>query len=138
MKTCTNCKIEFPKTKDYFFVKIIKQQNKSGLAIYNSFRSICKKCHGKKGEENRIKKRCLEMDCNISKYRENWKKQYSKTRIKYDLINFKTKSKYHSKELTDYYIANRFRLKMKEIPKEMIQTKRLIIQLKRELKTIKN
>lgn len=78
------------------------------------------------------------MNCNISKYKENWKKQYSKTRMKYDLINFKTISEYHSKELTDYYIAQRFRINIKEIPKEIIETKRLILQLKRELKTINN
>jgi hypothetical protein len=35
-------------------------------------------------------------------------------------------------KLPDYYIANRFRKKLSELPKEMIETKRLIIQLKRE------
>ena len=39
-KICGYCKLELPKTKDYFFVRIIKQQNKNGLATYYSFRSL--------------------------------------------------------------------------------------------------
>ena len=131
-KICTCCKIEFPKTLEYFFAKITKQQNKNSLATYYSFRSICKNCHAKKGDENRIKKRCLEMNCDISKYRENWKKQYSKTRTKY--FEKITKSKFNALNLTDEYIANRLRINIKELPKEIIETKRLILQLKREIK----
>lgn len=192
-KKCTACNLEFPKTKDYFFAKVIKQQNKSGLAIYHSFRTICKSCYNKKGENNRIKKRCKEMNCNVSDYRENWKKQYTETRVKdkkakleltdnqysrflksklKDINLFKKQieisklernkrlselakkqrkyftvedkklalkmyAKNECKRLTNAYIANFiFRKPIKEVSKEIIQTKRLIIQLKRELKTI--
>jgi len=130
LKKCTCCKLEFPKTEDYFFAKVIKQQNKSGLAIYHSFRAICKSCNNKKTEANRIKKRCKEMNCNVSDYRENWKKQYSETRTKYKTET--TKSKYHSKNLTDTYIKQLYR--SVKVPKEMIETKRLLIELKRTLK----
>ena len=130
IKKCTSCKLELPKTKEYFFAKVVKQQNKSGLAIYHSFRAICKSCHNKKGEENRIKKRCKEMNCDISNYRENWKKKYSETRTKYKIDI--TMSKYHSKNLTDTYIKQLYR--HIDVPKEIIETKRLIIKLKRELK----
>ncbi len=130
LKKCTCCKLEFPKTEDYFFAKVIKQQNKSGLAIYHSFRAICKSCNNKKTEEKRIKKRCKEMNCNVSDYRENWKKQYSETRTKYKTET--TKSKYHSKNLTDTYIKQLYR--SVKVPKEMIETKRLLIELKRTLK----
>lgn len=130
LKKCTCCNLEFPKTEHYFFVKVIKQQNKSGLAIYHSFRSICKSCNNKKTENNRIKKRCKEMNCDVSDYRENWKKQYSETRTKYKTET--TKSKYHSKNLTDTYIKQLYR--SVKVPKEMIETKRLLIELKRTLK----
>ena len=80
LKKCTCCNLEFLKTNDYFFEKVIRQQIKSGLAIYHSFRAVCKSCHAKKGEANRIKKRCKEMNCDVSDYRVNWKKQYSETR----------------------------------------------------------
>jgi hypothetical protein len=80
-KTCVNCKKEYPKTIEYFFTRKIKQHNSKGeLKIYNSFRSNCKKCHSKKGDQIRVKKRCKELDCNVSDYRKNWKKQYTKTR----------------------------------------------------------
>jgi hypothetical protein len=130
IKKCTCCKLDFPKTKDYFFVRIIKQQNKNGIGIYHLFRAICKSCNNKKTEQNRIKKRCKEMNCNISDYKENWKKQYSETRTKYKIDV--TISKYHSKHLTDTYIKQLYRCI--DVPKEMIETKRLIIKLKRELK----
>ena len=129
-KICSCCKKKFPKTKEYFFAKVTKQQNKIGLAIYHSFREICKSCNNKKTEANRIKKRCKEMDCDVSDYKENWKKQYSETRTKYKIET--TKSKYHSKNLTDTYIKQLYR--SIEVPREMIETKRLLIELKRTLK----
>ena len=181
-KICNCCNLEFPKTKDYFFTKIIKQQNKSGMATYNSLRSICKNCSNKKTQENRIKKRCKEMNCDVLDYRENWKKQYSETRILFKEINdapminkttihnkirngyiyttyeqyridcrknlSQVRRKYNYgdidfvpkgtqtgiKHLTDGYVALTIRLKVKEVPKEMIELKRLIIQIKREIK----
>ena len=129
-KICTCCKKQYPKTEEYFFKKITKQQNKSGLGIYYSFRAICKNCNNKKGELNRIKKRCEEMNCDVLDYRENWKKQYSETRTKHKRNS--TIMKYHSENLTDIYIKNL--LKSNNLPKEIIETKRLLITLKRELK----
>lgn len=183
LKKCTCCDLEFPKTEDYFFKKVIKQQNKNGAAIYHSFRSICKSCNNKKSEANRIKKRCKEMNCDVSDYRENWKKQYSETRtidieakktltngsynhfiknkkntlkdylfsvenkIGYKEMGIKKqkpiehhkkyKKEYYKKDRTklkDAYIANNILgFKINEVPKEIIETKRLIIQLKKEL-----
>jgi hypothetical protein len=89
LKKCTCCDLEFPKTNKYFFAKVWKQQTKKGISIYHSFRAICKSCNNKKTQANRIKKRCLEMNCDVSDYRENWKKQYSKTRTK-DIDFFET------------------------------------------------
>lgn len=191
VKKCTCCEIYFPKTSEYFFVKKIKQQNKNGLSVYHSFRSICKKCYGKKGETNRIKNRCLEMGCSILEYRENWKKQYSKTRTKdLKLKKVLTESQYRNclklkisnpdtylkrveqskteankrlsnlvkskrilftekdkknrlrfyaknerERLTDSYIANVvMKRPVKSLTKELIETKRLIIKLKRHVK----
>ena len=189
-KTCGFCKKELPKTKEYFFVKIAKQKLASGkIAIYKGFRSNCKKCHAIKGGQRRVKKRCKELDCNVSDYRENWKKQYSETRT-IDLIAKKelTEGQYnvyrshvkkglvfdlkkhkervyinkHSKpwlrkfdyngkvfldkkesmaksnrnkidNITDSYITNYLGYKKNEVPKELIENKRLLIKLKREL-----
>jgi len=38
-------------------------------------------------------------------------------------------------EMPDYYIANRLKMPTSEIPKEIIETKRLLLKLKRTLKT---
>lgn len=70
------------------------------------------------------------MNCSVAEYRDNWKKQYSDTRTKYKINT--TIGKYHSKNITDTYIKNL--LKSYNLPKEIIETKRLIITLKRELK----
>ncbi len=92
-KICTKCKKEFPKTLEYFFRRITKQKLANGnIAEYETFRSCCKKCHGNKGEECRIKKRCEEMGCEIDDYRENWKKQYSETRTKHPEIKHLSES----------------------------------------------
>lgn len=195
-KTCGTCKVEYPKNTQYFFARKIKQYNSKGeLKIYDSFRSDCKKCAAKKGEKRRVIKRCKEMNCDISKYRENWKKQYSKTRTidlyakkhltegsynhfkrllkKDSSLNYEnylkiiedskkqrdkrikdyvlSKQKYFTKEdkrlalrmyaknekdrLTDSYVANLvMRCKISDLTPEIIETKRIIIKLKRELK----
>ena len=189
-KICGSCKKEYPKNKKYFFIKISKQKLASGkIAIYKGFRSNCKKCHQIKTEERRVSKRCVEMNCNISDYRDNWKKQFSKTRTT-DLVaksqltegryngyrvlfkkglvknvkeyNEKVFINKHSKpwlrkydyggkvfledkerrdknnknkieNITDTYIVNYLGYKKGEVPKEIIETKRLLIKLKREL-----
>ena len=191
-KTCGTCKKKLPKNKDYFFVRTSKQKLASGkIAIYKGFRSNCKKCHAVKGEEIRIKKRCKELDCDIYDYRENWKKQYSKTRtinllakkeltegqyntykshvkkgLSFDLKEHKERvytnkhskpwlrkfnyegrvfledkerrnktNKHKIENITDTYIVNYLGYKKGELPKELIETKRLLIKLKRELNT---
>lgn len=196
-KTCKICKKEYPKTEDYFFVRKTKQKLASGkIAFYKGFRSNCKKCHSKKGEERRVKKRCEELECNILDYRKNWKKQYTETRtvdldaknnltqgqynhyirlkkndsdldhktylkkveVNKKLRNNKFKSallskkKYFTKEdkrlairmyaknakdrLTDAYVANTvMKCKVSDLSPDIIETKRNIIKLKRELKS---
>jgi hypothetical protein len=185
---CTTCKKEYPKTKEYFFEKTSKQKLASGkIAVYKGFRSSCKKCHGIKGENRRIKKRCQELNCDIKDYRKNWKQQYSETRTvdldakekltegqynhymdlynknevkdyvdylyrveakkrtlsknKIKITSYKEiqnyRNKYYLKDrkkLKDAYIANNILgFKVGEIPKQVLETKRLIIKLKREV-----
>tara|TARA_R110000796_G_C14437310_1_gene421880 strand:+ start:65 stop:670 length:606 start_codon:yes stop_codon:yes gene_type:complete len=189
-KICGTCKKELPKTLDHFFAKRTKQKLASGkIAIYKGFRSNCKKCHAVKGGERRVKKRCKELDCNVSDYRENWKKQYSKTRTidlfakkeltegqynvyksylkkgivfnleehkemvyinkhskpwlrKFDyggkifLDNKETRIKSNRNKIdniTDSYIVNYLGYRKNEVPIEIIESKRLLIKLKREL-----
>ncbi len=99
-KTCNSCKNEYPKTSEHFFAKKIKQKLASGESVvYNSFRSMCKKCYGEKGNERRIKKRCKEMNCDVSEYREKWKEQYTKTRT----IDFNAKNELKDSRYS-YYI----------------------------------
>ena len=187
-KKCCACRKEFPKTTEYFFTRKIKQFNAKGeLKIYDSFRSDCNKCRANKADIRRVKKRCKEMGCDVSEYREKWKEQYSKTRIKnpdlrneglnYQVANnisewqkegyvfttyeqyrldirkkySKSKRKYDYGDvdfipkdkanrrgiinITDAYIALMLGYPVSEVPKDIIETKRLIIKLKRELKT---
>ena len=185
MKKCNTCGIEYPKTTEYYYRKKIKQKLADGsIAIYDSYRSDCKTCCNKKNEDRRIKKRCEEMNCDISEYRKKWKEQYSRTRTKCQKISHlprsirasilkkikkgyvfttyeqykidcrsnisKARRKYDygevcfvSKEdksksgivnLTDSYVAMSMRIPVDEAPKELIEVKRNILKLKRELK----
>lgn len=190
VKICTSCNIQHPKTTDYFYRKTIKNKLKSGeIAIYYSFRSICKSCYDAKTQLNRKRKRCEEMGCEIDNYRKYWKQQYSETRT----IDIEAKSKlnqnqyswyrqlkrngvinnveeyinrisnglgykemgekkrksieHHRQYRREYYreynknlpnslIANLYlKAKVSEIPNEIIETTRLLIQLKRLLKS---
>tara|TARA_R110001599_G_scaffold288842_2_gene491836 strand:- start:1656 stop:2249 length:594 start_codon:yes stop_codon:yes gene_type:complete len=195
MKICGNCKKTLPKNKDNFFGRKIKEVNSKGeTKIYNSFRSVCKKCHTIKTRDRARKKRCEEMNCNISDYEKNWKKQQRKTSSK-DFVAMENLTKYQydnyirflkkgevsdyksylkrikkSKEqrnyrvlasvldrmkyftiqdkkealkmyaknemlrVTDSYVANVvMKTPIKELSPEIIETKRLIIKIKREL-----
>ena len=185
-KTCGACKKEFPKTEQYFFKRTCKSVLANGDIRYNAgFRSNCKECHSSIGYKKTVKKRCEELNCDVSEYRENWKKQYTETRtyfkefigfplgtrmrmheyknegkdvssyekyrhsVKLKLSKIRRKYDYGDVDfvppktqtgiinLTDGYIALTLGMKVKEVPKEIIETKRLIIQLKRELKLIK-
>tara|TARA_R110000772_G_scaffold23786_1_gene63418 strand:+ start:825 stop:1406 length:582 start_codon:yes stop_codon:yes gene_type:complete len=188
-KKCINCNVHLPKTDDFFFKRVEKNILADGsIKTYTSFRSNCKKCHSKKGNQRRIKLRCEEMNCEVSEYRKKWKKQYTETRTKdkeakeklnnsayiyykrllklgevKDLLSYfyriesqnrrRSKSKikitsynyikdyrnkYYKKDrekLKDAYITNGLMgLKVSEVPKEIIETKRLIIKIKREIK----
>lgn len=184
-KKCCSCGIEFPKTIEFFHKKISKQKLADGsIATYEGFRSQCKKCKREQEEAHRVQRRCEEMGCDVSEYRENWKKQYSQTRTinpelsfltrrqritvrnkikkgyvfttheqykldcsksyskarrKYDygdcdFVLQKDKNRIGIKNLTDGYIALTMKSHVDEIPKEIIEQKRLILTLKRELK----
>lgn len=186
MKTCTNCKIEFPKTLEYFLLKPKRKDCK--WKINEIYRSNCKKCWYQKTSEQRILKRCNELKIERHHW-DNWKiqnmlknpifqfkderlKEFKRPlrarilkKIQKENYVFTTIENYYkectenksqaqriydynhkgkiSKELIkevlpDYYIAARMGKHIKEVPKEIIETKRLILQLKRELKTINN
>jgi hypothetical protein len=184
-KTCTSCKLDLPKTKDYFLLKSKRKNYK--WEIKEIYRSNCKKCWYEKTAEQRILKRCKELNINredwdifkkenilknpifklkderlkglnrplrariLRKIREdnyifttieNYYEECSENKSNCQRIyNYNTKSKL-TKEiiketLPDYYVSATMGKSVKQVPKEFIDTKRLIIKLKRELKTIK-
>ena len=184
VKKCGTCGIEFPKTEEYFFKRIIKQKNANGETVkYNSFRSVCKQCHAVKMRDAQRNRRCKEMGCSIDEYEMYWQKyqrqkltkhaeikhlpksikanlykaiskgykfttyekykkdcriNVSKARRKYDYgdVDFvpqEEKNRCGIKNLTDGYIAATLKSKVGDLPKEIIEVKRLIIKLKREL-----
>ena len=77
---------------------------------------------------------------NYEQYRIDCRKNVSQAIRKYDYgdVDFVPKEKRNKTgfvNLTDGYIAFTLKAKVNEVPKEVIETKRLIIQLKRELKS---
>jgi hypothetical protein len=173
LKTCIDCKIEYPKTLEYF------HKNGKGLISY------CKKCNIKRIKEYRIKNPNHAKKTSFNYYQNNKeiiinkikeyrinnkeklnvkKKETSKKYRKNNRETIKEKAKkyrennkekakeyrennkekfkqYHKnmcENLTDYYIKVRLKKTKEDIPNEIIETKRLTLQLKRELKTIKN
>jgi hypothetical protein len=194
-KTCGLCKKEFPRTEDYFFIKVIRQKLAGGeIAIYYSFRSDCKKCHGLKGKKRKHKHKSLEHNCTVEEYAQkaklignirrwegkrkyhflddlpisNIKKEWIKQIIRqgysfttyeqlladrkeyrksvmdkkrkiplpkgfYRLKDIPDKERKYliNRRLTEGRLANWLGFKVGELPKEVIETKRLIVELRR-------
>jgi hypothetical protein len=131
-KICTGCKKEMLATKEFFHSHKL---GKLGLS------ALCKKCkleYRKKHYKNNTEKE--------KEYSKKWKKDnpkryqeiresYKEVRNKkYDSEKEKQRLKNHRKNLSDGYVCQCMNVKLKEMPKKIIETKRLIINLKRELK----
>lgn len=128
VKTCGVCKKEFPKTLEYFYKKTQKRQNKNlGIVIYESLQSSCKICKNEKRSKQLR-----------DKY--NQDDTYRNEKIKkckdYKKENKHINTNYHKrarKRLADFYVCSILGYKVNELPKEIIETKRLSLQIKREL-----
>lgn len=72
------------------------------------------------------------LDCSLNISLNRRKYTYDKTKI----VDKKLQNRSQIINLTDAYIAYTMGFKVSEVPKEIIETKRLLIKLKRELKTI--
>jgi len=136
LKTCSCCKLEFPKT-EIFFRKRAGKENKS-------FRSECKICFDKKARERHIefyKNNTEKEKQRQKKWISENKERRAKTVHNAYLKNIDRRKSYDNKrinDLTDSVILNRIcaqtSLTRGEIPKELIETKRLLTQLKRQIK----
>lgn len=138
-KICTCCNKTFPKTFEFF--------RSRGGKTNHLLRSTCVTCF-----DIKQKKRHIEFYANnTTKERERYKGfyyrdiEYTHKKQQQSYLKNIDKSKKYDKErreaLTDSIILNSIvattGISRHEIPKEIIETRRLIIQLKRELKLIK-
>lgn len=83
-KKCCSCEILLPKNEKYFFKKKSTWVTKEGLfKEKDTYRSYCKKCHGKKATERRILKRIKELNCTKEDYNTAWRKEIGLQKIKY-------------------------------------------------------
>lgn len=136
LKKCTCCNLEFSKTTEFY--------RKRGEKNSTSFRSQCKNCFDAKSRKRHIEfyKNNTEKEKERSKffyYRdiEHSRKKTHKTYLK-NIDKVKNYDKKRTNELPDSIIINRIAsqtsLNRNEIPKELIDTKRLLTQIKRTLK----
>ncbi len=183
-KTCGDCGNSFPKTEEFFFKRIIKQELVKGNVVeYNSFKSDCKKCFALKAKKRRVKKLCEKYNCNVEELPQKRIESISFSRLKYKSLKDVRKSRRHSIRnkiddgynfttieqyekdckknvriarrkydyglpfdsnipqkisnrsgiinLTNSYVAATLGHKVDELPKDLIENRKLIIQLKR-------
>jgi hypothetical protein len=139
-KVCGICKERLPKTEEYFNVKIIKQQNQNSYDTYYSFRYACRTCLTDKTAK--IKKEYYHKNINIS--REKGREKYwrnplaaqnntKKWRAK-NIESVRAKDRERVRHLDDSWVASQIGIPLKEIPIEILETRKIIIRLKRELK----
>ena len=149
-KKCTCCGGEFPATEEYWYKH---KRSKYGL------NSKCKRCYKEYGQRLEVKerkskrqrlrynsddlyrktileKRMLRRE-SIAEYKHQWEKnnpEYHNIRYKNNSEKIKEHRRKVVDELRPYYVASSMRRSVNDLTPEIIETKRLIIQLKRELK----
>ena len=101
-KECNQCKNIFPKTKEYFFIKVTKKDSKSGMKIglkndSYSFRHICKKCSNKKNVLKKQEKKAIQYGVSLEYYQQNSKSYIiaaaSKPKLHPEFVHLPNKSK---------------------------------------------
>lgn len=139
-KTCPKCKTQYPATKEFFHSD---KSKKDGLA---SFCKKCKKANTKKHyEENKEKaiayaKKYREENkektlAYAKKYYEKNKDRQNSRKKKYYQENkekFASRDKEKIEKLCPSYVAGALGIRVKDMTPEIYETKKLIIQLKRE------
>ena len=142
-KKCSN--------KQNFEIRVLKRCKEEGIERYEWGDFVRKQLMNRdifKLKDERLKDIPRPMRCRIlRKIREenyvfttikNYNKECSKNRSssqrKYNYEADVLNDKIISKKMPDYYIANRLKMNLKDVPKEIIETKRILITLKRELK----
>lgn len=102
-KACGRCKVEYPKTTEYFFRKIYKQKMANGeIKEYKSLRYLCKKCHGQDGEDRRRLKICKQNGWDIKDYNKNYRNKIAFNKLKYkELDGIKRSTRGHIRRKID-------------------------------------
>jgi hypothetical protein len=136
LKTCGTCKLAFERTKENFRAR--------PDGIKDKLRSQCIPCFDKKQRERHIEFYKNNTEKELLRHKtwcQNNKEKRALTVRKTYLKNIEKNKTYDKKRidnLTDSIVKIRIRQSsncyLHEIPQELIETKRLIIQLKRELK----
>lgn len=143
MKTCTKCKIETPATSEFFYKRTV---SRDGLGL------ICKICAKAKSTkyniDNNQKTRAAKKEYRennkekVSKRKKDWwainsKEALKRRKFQYDnnINDYKTKSLKRAyadyENITDNYLLRIMKVKNKNISKEILETRRLTIKIKR-------
>jgi len=126
-KICTGCKKEMLATKEFF------HSNKLGKLGLNSKCKKCKKAINKKYKKNnpeKIKER-------HRKYRKNNPEKIKEIKRKFyknNIEKVKERSRKNRQNLTNSYIAKSMKTPVNHLNPQIIETRRLIILIKRELR----
>lgn len=101
-KKCGCCKQTFPKTEDYFFKRLIKQETGGKQVIYHSFKSSCKKCFGRVNSKRERDKRIKKLGCTEENYKENYLKQMGFNHVKFKKLYNLSISKKEKNNITKF------------------------------------
>ena len=137
LKTCSCCKRELERTTDNFRLRGDYKTIKKGL---DNLRSKCKDCYDKQQRERHVKFYKENTEKELKRHRDWIRKnpeRYRATQKKSYLKNIKKNKAYdrgRSLNLPDGRVANTLGVKLKDLTPEVIETQRLILKIKRELK----
>lgn len=140
-KKCGRCKKVFPKTLEYFPIRKEPQKKKDGtIVIYHLLKFQCIECSLKTHRE--IQKRIYYDDLEKSreivrrKYWKNPEKRRAATQAwrERNPNKIKEHDKLRIDSISDSYICNHLGIPVSETPAELIEAKRLMIKIHREIK----
>lgn len=139
-KTCKCCGKKLPKTEEYFHKKVETKIINESIHTCVSFRHFCKECLNNKYAAEKRDRYWDDPDkgraLSRAKYARNPDPPRART-TKWRQLNIEyllEKDRKRVRELEDTWVASKLRIPIKECPRDILETEKLLIQIKRVLK----
>ena len=137
-RTCKKCNQEFPETEEYFRLKPAKGK----LYMQHSCRE-CEKVKAKNyarlyrnGNREKVKKYERDRARKIRNENPEYLRRHQRNWYKNNKIKAIEWANDHTNDLSDNYVCAKLGMSVNDCPKELIEAKRIVLKIKREIKNL--